>query len=165
MRRGLGRGQGGLRRRSILIENVLHVLGITLTIDDVVFGQCSFPQHDAAEGLGVKVDIFLNQRLHLAGSDIVTSIRCILGRGQTNVELRRGVGTPLNHIDPVTVVEISRAIGVIGSRAALAVVELNPDKVKSRVLDGIAELCIGDGTLRRTRDVEFPARGLFETGT
>lgn len=156
---------GGFGQRSVLVENMFQVLEIVKAINNVIPSRCSLPQHDTAESLRVKANIFLNQWLCLARGNIVSGVGRILRRRQTDVELRRRVGALLDNINPVTEVEVTRAISVVCSRAALAIVELNPNEVESRVLNGVAELFIRDRALRGARDVEFLARELFEART
>lgn len=161
----MGRGNGRRcdRERSTIVQDLLDVLSVSFSIDDIVVTGGGLPQHNTTEVLGVLVHVSLDKGLHLVGGQVESSISSSRRSGKTDEELSIGVGALLDDTDPLIEVELARAVDVVRSRATLGVVELNPEEIKVRVGNSVAELSIGDGALGSTRDVVglLGARGVM----
>ena len=101
----------------------------------------------------VLVHVSLDKGLHLIRGQVESSISGILRCGQSDEELSIGIDTLLNDTDPVVEVELAGLVHPIRSRATLGVVPLNPDEIKVRVGNSIAELRVGNGALGSSGDV------------
>lgn len=151
------------RERSVIVQNLLDVLSVGFSIDDVVVTGGGLPKHNTTEVLGVLVHVSLDEGLHLVGGQVESSVSGSLGSGKTDEQLSIGVGALLDDTDPVIEVELAGAMDIVRSRTTLGVVKLNPEEIKVRIGNGVAELSIGDGALGSTGDVVclLGARGVM----
>lgn len=129
------------------------MLSVSEAVNDVLVTSGSLPEHDTTELIREGINAGLNQGLNLLRGDIVAREGSGAGSRKTNVELGLLVGAVLDDIDPLGVVEADGAVGKVGGSTGRGVVELNPEEIKDRVGDSVAELGIGDGALGGTGDV------------
>lgn len=139
------------------------MLSVSFSINDIVVTGGGLPQHNTTEVLRVLVHISLDKGLHLVRGEVESSVSGSLGSGKTDEELSIGVGALLDDTDPLIEVELAGAVDIVRSRATLGVVKLNPEEIKVRVGNSVAELSIGDGALGSTGDVVglLGARGVM----
>jgi hypothetical protein len=148
------------RERGALEQNLLDVLGVGNTANEVLITGSSLPKHDTTELLGVSLHVSLDHLLGLVNGKVEASVSSGSGGRKTQVELGVWVGTVADDIDPVVEVEAGGAVHPVGGGTVGGVVPLHPEEIEDRVRDGVAELGIGDDALGGTGDVEGLVRDL-----
>lgn len=63
------------------MEDVLHVLGIVITIDYVVVRCRSLPQHNTSKHIGVQVHVDIDERVNFGRGQIKSIASSIFGCG------------------------------------------------------------------------------------
>jgi hypothetical protein len=135
------------------MQKILHLLSVVITqAVDVVFGIGRLPQHYTTEMVGIEGHIDKQKSLHLFGLEIISGSRRLFSSWQTDEKLRIRVGAFPDDLDPIGKVETS--VPVVRCRATFRVIKLDPEEIKCRAGNSLAELLIRDTALRRTGDVE-----------
>jgi hypothetical protein len=139
------------------------VLSVSFSINDVVVTGGGLPQHNTTEVLGVLIHISLDKGLHFVRGHVESSVSGSLGSRKSDEKLSIGVGALLDDTDPLIEVELAGAVDIVCRRATRGVVKLNPEEIKVRFGNSIAELSIRDGALGSTGDVVglLGARGVM----
>lgn len=153
-RRGYGRGRRrrcrcGCRLRSVPVKDCLHVVRIGPAVDDIVVRCSCLPEHNTTKSLGILVHVLRNQRLNLGRIQVETLNGHVRTGRQTDKELRVRVCAAHDDFHPVIKVEsrVPIALHKVSSRASFSIVELDPDKIKCGVGDGVAQLSVGNRAL------------------
>lgn len=129
--------------------------------DVPIRGRC-IPGHDTAKGLRILLHVMGHQRPNLGRGYIPRSRKRIAG--EANVKLSRRIGTLLDNLHPLVIIE-AIAMAELISTAGRVVIELNPNKIERSIRNCIAELNVRGRALGCTRNIEPLVRVVGETLT
>ncbi len=139
-------------------EHVLAGIREGLAIHVVSQRRAGLPEHQATKVLRVLPLEVARNVAHLLQIEVERRVRRLFVGGQPNEDFSLRVRRRLNHLNEVVKREVARAADEVARRAALGVVELHPDEIEERALDGVTQLRVRHHALRRGGGIVGAAR-------